>query len=232
MLRGAIFFCATLAVPAGADEIVKAEFGAPTTRYGHAILGDDVEYGALLMTMSSGKKLRLTLPDSHVFEDLAPRLADVDGDGDAEVVVIETDVSKGAALAVYDAVGKVAETPHIGQSRRWLAPVGIADLDGDGFVELAYVDRPHLARVLTVWRFKDGALEPVATREGLTNHKIGQDYISGGIRDCGTGPEMITASANWTRIIASKLSSGQIESYDLGSHDGAKSFDKAMACKS
>lgn len=232
MLRGALLFLALSAAPVGADEIVKAEFGAPTTRYGHAILGDNVEYGALLMTLASGKKLRLTLPESHVFEDLAPRLADIDGDGEPEVIVIETDVSKGAALAIYNASGMLAETPHIGRSHRWLAPVGVVDLDGDGFVELAYVDRPHLARVLTVWRYKDGALSLVATQQGLTNHKIGQDFISGGIRICGNGPEMITASADWSRIIASNLRSNRIQSRDLGPHSGPKSFDNAMACKS
>lgn len=232
MLRGALFVFAMLSSSAFADEIVKAEYGAPTTRYGHAILGDDVEYGALIMTLASGKKLRLTLPENHVFEDLEPRLADVDGDGDFEIVVIETDVAKGAALAIYDQSGKVAETPHIGQSRRWLAPIGVADLDNDGFVELAYIDRPHLARILTVWRFKDGALEPVATRQGLTNHKIGQDFISGGVRSCSDTPEMVTASADWTRIIASQLTSGNIQSRDLGPHSGPKSFDNAMACKS
>lgn len=232
MLRGALICFALLARSACADEIVKAEYGSPTTRYSHAILGDNVEYGALIMTLTSGKKLRLTLPDNHVFEDIEPRLADVDGDGDLEIVVVETDVEKGAALAIYDQSGKITETPHIGQTRRWLAPIGVADLDGDGFVELAYIDRPHLARILTVWRYRNGSLELVATRQGLTNHEIGQDYISGGVRDCSNGPEMVTASADWTRVIASKLKSGKIQSRDLGPHKGPESFANAMACKS
>lgn len=231
MLKGAILACALAATPAWSDVISKAEYSAPTTRYGHAILGDSIEYGALVLTMSSGKKLRLTLPEDHVFEDLTPRLADVTGDGAPEVVVIETDVNKGAALAIYTASGKLAETPHIGRTRRWLAPVGIADLDGDGHIEVAYVDRPHLARVLTVWRFKDGRLQPVATQEGLTNHRIGQDFISGGIRDCDTGPEMITTTSDWSQIVASTLTGGTIESRAIGPNTGAKSFAKAMDCQ-
>ena len=38
-----------------------------------------------------------------------------------------------------------------------LAPLGAADLDGDGKIELAYIDRPHLAKILRIWRFDDGA---------------------------------------------------------------------------
>ncbi|AML49929.1 FG-GAP repeat domain-containing protein [Falsihalocynthiibacter arcticus] len=231
MVRGALFALAFVVTPASADVITKAEYSAPTQRYDHGILGDSTEYGALVLTMFSGKKMRLTLPEDHVFEDIAPRLVDVDNDGAPEVVVIETDMHKGAALAIYDASGKVAETPHIGRTHRWLAPIGGADLDGDGLVELAYIDRPHLARVLTIWRFQDGALHPVATREGLTNHSIGQDYISGGIRDCGDGPEMITATSDWSQIAASTLVGGRIESHVLGPNSGANSFSNTMNCR-
>lgn len=231
MVRGALIALAFVASPAWADVITKAEYGAPTQRYDHGVLGDSTEYGALVLTMSSGKKLRLTLSEDHVFEDIAPRLVDVDNDGAPEVVVIETDVNKGAALAIYTASGKLAETPHIGRTHRWLAPIGVADLDGDGLVELAYIDRPHLARVLTIWRFENGALHPVATRDGLTNHRIGQDYISGGIRDCGTGPQMITTTSDWSQIVASTLANGAIESRVLGPNADVNSFAKAMDCR-
>lgn len=219
-----------VASPSFGEVIIEANFDAPTTRYAHGVLGDAIEYGALVLTLSSGKKLRLTLPLDHVFEDIAPRLIDVTADGSPEVVVIETDVRLGAALAVYDQTGKLAETPHIGRSNRWLAPIGGADLDGDGFIELAYIDRPHLARILTVWRFENGALTKIATKEGLTNHKIGQDFISGGVRDCGDGPEMITATADWSSLISSKLVNEAIQSTKIGPFKGQKSIIKAMNC--
>jgi hypothetical protein len=90
--------------------------------------------------------------------------------------------------------------------------IGVADLDGDGLVELAYIDCPHLARLLRVWRFQDGTLVEVAQAEGLTNHRLGDPAISGGLRDCGAGPEMITADARWSRLVASRLVGGRIES--------------------
>ena len=231
----ALALCAT---SAGA-EILSARYDAPTTRYAHGVLGDAVEYGALILKVSDTEggafrkslTLRFTLPESRVFEDLEPRLADVDGDGLPEVIVIETDVRLGAALAIYDETGKIAATPHIGRSNRWLAPLGAADLDGDGRIELAYVDRPHLAKTLRVWRFDNGALVHVADRPGLTNHRIGEDFISGGIRDCGDGPEIVTANGDWSRVMGTRLQSGRLQSRDLAPFRGPASMTAALACK-
>lgn len=222
---------ALLATSASAEQIVGARFADPTDRYGHAVLGDAIEWGALeIQTDSSDKVIRFVLPRDHVFEDVAPRLADVDGDGAPEVIVVETDMRLGGALAIYGAQGKIAETPHIGLSHRWLAPIGAVDLDGDGHVEVAYVDRPHLAKTIRVWRFRKGALEPVADAAGFTNHRIGESDIAGGIRDCGKGPEMIVATANWARVIAVRFQDGAFKGEDLGPHRGRASFAKAMAC--
>lgn len=120
MWRLAAFF-GLLAGPASAEpEIVGAEYAEPTARYAHGVLGDDIEYGALRFIMSEGNSLLLTLPQFRVFEDIAPRLFDVDRDGMLEVIVVESDVDKGARLAIYDETGLQAATPFIGLSNRWL----------------------------------------------------------------------------------------------------------------
>jgi len=172
-------------------------YSQPTQRYDHGILGDATEWGGLVYlhqgTAAHGpySVTEITLPKTRVFEDIAPRLVDLDGDGSPEIIVIETHLQKGAQLAIYGlengGLKKRAATPHIGRAHRWLAPIGAADLDGDGHIEIVYIDRPHLARVLKIWQFRKGGLTLVAERGGLTNHQIGQDYISGGIRDCGGG---------------------------------------------
>lgn len=228
-LIGLALWLATVGV-ASAD-IVAARYVDPTRRYDHGILGDDIEHGTLELRLRSGRKIRLVLPKTHVFEDTAPRLVDVDGDGDNEVVVVETDMAHGARLAIYHEAGLLAATPNIGRSHRWLAPIGIADLDGDGVVELAYIDRPHLAKVLRIWRFEAGKLTHLSDTPGLTNHQIGQTSISGGIRDCGQGPEMITADAGWRRIIASRFDGQTVKSHVIGRYGGAADFTRAMACK-
>ncbi|KQB95468.1 integrin [Loktanella sp. 1ANDIMAR09] len=218
-----------MATSACAETIVSADYAAPTDRYAHGILGDAIEWGALEITTDTGTR-RFVLSEDRVFEDVAPRLADVDGDGSPEVIVVETLASAGAQLAVYDETGKIAATPHIGQTNRWLAPIGIADLDGDGAVEIAYIDRPHLAKTLRVWRYRDDALVPVADLPGLTNHRIGERDIGGGLRDCGDGPEMITANADWTQVMATRLIDGQLTTRSIGVHVDRGSFATALAC--
>lgn len=219
-----------MATSACAETIISADYAAPTDRYAHGILGDAIEWGELQITTDAGER-RFVLPQERVFEDVAPRLADVDGDGAPEVIVVETLATAGAQLAIYDATGKIAATPHIGRTNRWLAPIGIADLDADGKIEVAYIDRPHLAKTLRVWRFEDGALETVADLPGLTNHRIGEPDIGGGIRDCGEGPEMITASADWTKVMATTLTDGQLRSRAIGTHIDRTSFATALACE-
>lgn len=219
--------------------IIKAEYTEPTTRYDHGILGDAIEWGALVMTVDQCfgceaemiRKFIVRLPENRVFEDVAPRIVDLDGDGSPEVIVVETDVNKGARLAIYHEGGLIAATPFIGRTHRWLAPIGAADLDGDGFVEIAYVDRPHLAKLIRVWRFKDGKLKLAGELAGFTNHRIGEDNIAGGIRDCANGPEMIVADARWQTINAVSFRGGKFSVRQIGPHRNRKSFAAALNCK-
>ncbi len=212
-------------------EITSARYTEETSRYAHGVLGDAIEYGTLELTLRGGKRLAITLPQDRVFEDIAPRLMDMDGDGAPEVIVVESSQTGGARLAIYDENGLRAATPHIGQRNRWLAPIGAADLDGDGHVEVAYIDRPHLAKTLRVWRYKGGALTEVANKAGLTNHRIGEDFISGGIRDCGDGPEMITVNANWSEVMATGFDGKTLSPRVLGPFKNQTSLKRALDCK-
>jgi hypothetical protein len=214
------------------EPLVSATYSEPTGRYPHGALGDQIEYGALVLTyVAMGKSYTIRLPQDRVFEDTAPRMVDVDGDGKREVVVVESHKNQGARLAIYNGGGLVAATPYIGQGNRWLAPVGIADLDGDGLVELAYIDRPHLAKTLRVWRFQNGKLTQVAALEGLTNHRFGERDIAGGLRDCGNGPEMVVARADWRRLMSVTFDGAALKAREIGIHKGRSSFAAALACK-
>lgn len=222
--------CGVFASPAAA-EIKSAKFTDPTTRYPHAVLGDNIEWGALELRLSNGKTRRFILPETRVYEDLEPRLVDVDLDGDLEIIVVESSQTQGGRLVIYDEDGVITATPYIGRKFRWLAPVGAADLDGDGRIEIAYVDRPHLAKTLRVWRFDDKELTEVARLEGVTNHRIGEDYISGGIRDCGSGPEMIVADASWRQVVAVTFDGKSISLKEIAPFGGQKSFATALDCQ-
>ncbi len=236
-----------LATPVAADTILSAEFTDPTTRYAHGILGDAVEWGTLHIevgatvgeegSLFNGKRsltYEIKLPEDRVFEDLAPRLWDVTGDGAPEVVVILSRVDLGASLVILGLVDnkpvEIAATPHIGRANRWLAPFAAADLDGDGHIEIAYIDRPHLAKSLRIWRYADGDFREIAYHDGLTNHKIGQDFIQGGVRDCGDGPRLITADANWTQIMETTLTLTKITSRPIAPFTDPASLTAALTC--
>lgn len=228
-----------LAGTAAAEEadVVSARLIAPTDRYDHGVLGDAIEWGGLELALrrcagcAQLDRVRVTLPKSRVFEDVEARVVDLDGDGRSEVLVVETDVSRGASLAVYGAGGLITATPFIGQAHRWLAPAGVGDLDGDGLPEIAYVDRPHLKRELVIMRYRAGALTEVARILGLTNHRIGDAFISGGMRNCGQGDEVILTDADWTRLIAVRLEGGRAVVRDIGPLARDRDFSAALGCQ-
>ncbi|PWL36626.1 VCBS repeat-containing protein [Marivita sp. XM-24bin2] len=221
---------------AAALEIVSARYDGPTTRYPHGVLGDDVEYDTLSVRLSDGREISTRWAEDIVFEDLAPRVVDVTGDGAPEIVTIESHARAGARLAIWGLVDgtvqQIATTPHIGTRFRWLAPVAIVDLDGDGRVELAYVDRPHLAKVLRVWRFDPSRSDPltqVASMDGVTNHQIGWDYIAGGVRDCDMDPEMVLADARWTDVVAVRFDGAMLSQERLGAYS-PEALEAALTC--
>lgn len=107
----------------------------PTTRYGHGVLGDAIEAGGFVVERD-GKRLLFRLGPEAVFEDRRVRLADLDGDGQPEAILVKAYLDSGAALAVYrigrHAIEPLAESAAIGQRNRWLNPVGVADFTGSG----------------------------------------------------------------------------------------------------
>jgi len=162
--------------------IVAAMFSCGTSRYAHAVLGDAIEAGCLVVEDDSGENYVIELPESQVFEDLIPRIADIDGNGINDVVVVRSDAQGGAALAIYTVDNKaaveLAATPPIGRAFRWLAPVGIADFNGDDQLDVAYVQTPHIGGILKVWTMTDNGFEQIAELRGFSNHSIGSNRVS------------------------------------------------------
>jgi hypothetical protein len=161
----------------GTNDIAEVWLTRPTDRYAHGILGDAIEAGGLMVRTRDGETLELVLPEQFVFEDRQARIHDLDGDGRDEIIVVLTSVTEGGALAFYGVrdgkLVKLAQTPHIGRPNRWLNPAEIADLDGDGKLEIVFVTTPHLGKIVEVWRYHAARLSRVTTLAGYSNHVIG-----------------------------------------------------------
>jgi hypothetical protein len=164
-------------VTRGGENIRRAWLVAPTDRYAHGVLGDAVEGGGIALQRFDGKVFRYLTDSGSVFEDRLVRLVDLDRDGWDEAVVVQSYLDKGAALVVFalgpDAVRFVSEVPPIGTPNRWLNPAGVADYDGDGMLELAFVETPHIGGTLKLYAFVERRLVADHAVAGFSNHAIG-----------------------------------------------------------
>ena len=168
------------------EGIVKAMLSCRTDRYAHAVLGDAIEAACLIVEDEAGAVVQLDLPNHQVFEDLIPRIADVNSDGQNDVVLVRSGSRTGAALTVYSLtqtgtdkqLTELAATPAIGTANRWLAPVGVADFNNDGVQDIAYVQTPHIGGILRVWSIMDGDFKEIMQSRGYSNHSIGDTRVS------------------------------------------------------
>lgn len=159
------------------DSTVLAQYINPTTKYTHAILGDNLEAEGLLVYHRE-KYLLLNLPESYVFEDIVPRLVDVTADGTPEIICIRTHLNRGAGLVIYqiaaDTLLEYAYVAEIGRSSRWLNPAAVYDLDANGVLDIAWVQTPHIGGILKIAEIVPGELIPAAEFNGVSNHGLSQ----------------------------------------------------------
>jgi hypothetical protein len=158
------------------DSTISARYVDPTGRYNHGILGDTIEAGGLLV-IKNKKEYYYKLAETNVFEDLRPKLKDVDNDGEPEFITIQTHMDLGASVCIYKIVNgkflKLCQSSYIGQTHRWLNIAAIDDLDNDGNIEVAWIQTPHIGGLLKIARVEGDSLQIVDEIDGVSNHQIG-----------------------------------------------------------
>jgi hypothetical protein len=172
---------ASLNANANAESIARAHYEAPTQRYGHFALGHPHEYARLAVTTDAGRRLVFDLPDNEVFEDLAPRLVKLADNEPTELLTIVSNRQTGGRLVLFRLKGEHlvlgSESQAVGTPMRWLNPVGVVDLDGDGQAEIVSVTTPHIGGILKVYQRKEGQLVEVAALGGFSNHVYGSPEL-------------------------------------------------------
>jgi len=208
-------------VVSGTRNVAWAWLGTPSSHYAHAALGSTVHARSLhaLVTQQGGAQrlLDVELPAGHVIEDRVPRLADLEGDGGDQLIVVESDPQRGSALVVYGlrlgaaarqpVLAPLARSPYIGTPNRWLNPVGVADFDGDGRPDIAVVTTPHIGGVLTLYRYRPPRLEVIATEPGFSNHRNGsvEQQLSAVVHMPGQRPAVIIPGTDLRTLHAVRL---------------------------
>ena len=179
MKRNCIFliFAVLLALftsDASAAEIFQTSYSNPVDRYGHFALGRPHEYSRVNVTTDTGHTLSFTLPENEVFEDLSPRIVRLAANEPEEILTIVSARDSGSRLMMFrlsngDLVMS-AQSTAIGTPNRWLNPVGVADLDGDGHAEIAAVITPHIGGTLKAYRKQGSELIEISALAGFSNH--------------------------------------------------------------
>lgn len=162
------------------DKRVYAQYAKPVGRYSHGILGDSLEPSQIVVVQNN-VFYEITLGDMYVFEDIRPRLYDVDNDNEFEFITIRTHIDKGAGIAVYKVHNgtliEYAFVEEIGAPYRWLNIAAVADLDNDGIVELAWIQTPHIGGTLKVAKIHQGQLSILDQTSFYSNHAIGKKNL-------------------------------------------------------
>ncbi|MEA5388072.1 hypothetical protein VB779_14210 [Haloarculaceae archaeon H-GB11] len=103
---------------------------------------------------------------------MQPLVADLDGDGEPEIVTTMADSENGARIAVYSPAGeRIATGPVYGPG--WRHQLAVAPFGPDGATELAAVLRPHVTHTVEYYRLEDGELSVRATVIGVSSHTYG-----------------------------------------------------------
>lgn len=161
----------------GEKDITQAWFVLPVTHYPHHVRGQPFDPSGVRVRLRNGQFATYILDNSHVFEDRTPRLADLDGDGKDELILVLSSIQKGSSLAAYSVEnGEIvlkARTGFIGRAFRWLNPAGIADYNGDGALDVALVQKPHLSKQLEFWTLRNGNFFRLASVDNISNHQNG-----------------------------------------------------------
>ncbi len=147
----------------------------PTDRFPHSALGDNLEAtSVVVVTVGVNEVETIYRSGDDVIESIAPLLADVDGDGVDDVVLIVSNDSE-AWLVVVSSTGGgvVAISDPVDRLLGWRHLIAVGPLGPTGQTEIAEVLYPDAQGSVRFLSLSGGKLGVVATRTGYRSHEFG-----------------------------------------------------------
>lgn len=190
----------------------------PSTRYPHDIAGDQLEATetTLLETVPSLRVvISIAIPGQRVVEGVSPIWADLNGDGQREVIVTQSDAEQGAQAVVYSKSGEqLAAGPAVGRSNRWRHQLAVAPFGSNGEIELAEVLTLRIGGIAGLYRLNGDSLDLVVQRDGVTSHPLGTRNLDMGLvgdLDGDGQPELVVFNQPFAELMALRRTIDGIE---------------------
>ncbi len=181
----------------------------PSTRYPRGIAGNELEATeiTLLETRPSLKITgRIAIAGQRVVEGISPIWADLNGDGQREIIVTVSDSEQGAQVVVYSESGeRLAVGPVVGRGNRWRHQIAVAPFGVNAELELAEVLTPHIGGIAGFYRLDGDSLDLMAQQDGVTSHPIRSRNLDMGLADDLDGhgqPELVVFDQQFQEVRA------------------------------
>ena len=159
------------------DEAGRLLFlSAPAEGYPHGVLGDTLEATTITLvdTKIDPHGIReIQIDPGDVIEGIAPIWVDLDGDGEREIIVTQSNADTGARIVVYSEDGSLfASGEPIGQGFRWRHQLAVGQFIEGGSQEIAVIRTPHIGGVIEIYALEEDRLEIKAVLGGYSSHPV------------------------------------------------------------
>ncbi|MEL6272475.1 MAG: hypothetical protein AAGK74_01105 [Chloroflexota bacterium] len=183
---------------------------ATADRYVHAIMGDEAEAASLSVISVEENRVRelarVTLPGNDIYEGIAPMWADIDDDGEQEIVTTVSNGASGATIRVYEADGtELASAVPIGQGFRWRQQLAVAPFGINGETQLVDIRTPHIGGMVEFFDLEGDTLVVNNAQLGYTSHAIGSRNLDMGVAADFNGngkPELVVTDQSRQNVTA------------------------------
>jgi hypothetical protein len=149
----------------------------PSEGYPHGVLGDSIEGSTITLIDTNSNPIdihKILIDEGDVIEGIAPIWVDLDGDGEREIIITQSNVETGSRIVVYREDGSLfASGEPIGQGFRWRHQLAVGQIIPGGSQEIAVIRTPHIGGILEIYALVGDQIEIKAVLEGYSSHQIG-----------------------------------------------------------